>query len=155
MTLPAPERASRTRPLLQWLTALAVMLCTATLHANPIPIGSSERSISVDDISIDVYTYKPANYSGGPILLVLHGLGANAPGYRNSAIPLADARGFRLDRASAHPSLLTDDPALPAPSGPTPGPGPGSGNKTLHFDPIRDGSPGSPPSRARCVASDA
>lgn len=31
--------------------------------------------------------------------------------------PLADARGFRLDRASAHPSLLTDDPTAPAPSG--------------------------------------
>lgn len=28
------------------------------------------------------------------MLLVLHGLGTNAPGYRNSAIPLADARGF-------------------------------------------------------------
>ncbi|GAA3823501.1 proteasome accessory factor PafA2 [Cellulomonas soli] len=31
--------------------------------------------------------------------------------------PLHDARGFRLDRASAHPSLLTDDAAVPAPSG--------------------------------------
>ncbi|NTW38441.1 MAG: proteasome accessory factor PafA2 [Cellulomonadaceae bacterium] len=35
--------------------------------------------------------------------------------------PLADARGFRLQRASAHPSLLTDDPLRPAPSGPTAG----------------------------------
>ncbi|WP_041553403.1 depupylase/deamidase Dop [Cellulomonas fimi] len=31
--------------------------------------------------------------------------------------PLHDARGFRLQRASAHPSLLTDDPQTPAPSG--------------------------------------
>jgi len=31
--------------------------------------------------------------------------------------PLHDARGFHLQRASAHPSLLTDDPAAPAPSG--------------------------------------
>ena len=31
--------------------------------------------------------------------------------------PLKDARGFHLQRASAHPSLLTDDPARPAPSG--------------------------------------
>jgi proteasome accessory factor A len=31
--------------------------------------------------------------------------------------PLADARGFRLQRAAAHPSMLTDDPSLPAPSG--------------------------------------
>ena len=34
--------------------------------------------------------------------------------------PLLDARGFRLDRAAAHPSLLTDDPDRPAPSGETP-----------------------------------
>lgn len=34
--------------------------------------------------------------------------------------PLADARGFRLDRASVHPSLLTDDPTRPAPAGPVP-----------------------------------
>lgn len=31
--------------------------------------------------------------------------------------PLNDARGYRLDRAAAHPSLLTDDPSAPAPSG--------------------------------------
>ncbi|WP_454777982.1 depupylase/deamidase Dop [Georgenia muralis] len=30
--------------------------------------------------------------------------------------PLADARGFRLDRASARPSQLTDDPDAPAPA---------------------------------------
>nr|WP_142120766.1 depupylase/deamidase Dop [Rarobacter faecitabidus] len=35
--------------------------------------------------------------------------------------PLRDARGFELSRASAHPSLLTDDPARPAPSGETGG----------------------------------
>lgn len=31
--------------------------------------------------------------------------------------PLNDARGFKLERASAHPSMLTDNPDLPAPSG--------------------------------------
>ena len=31
--------------------------------------------------------------------------------------PLNDMRGMRLDRASAHPSQLTDDPLRPAPSG--------------------------------------
>jgi Pup amidohydrolase len=35
--------------------------------------------------------------------------------------PLADARGFRLQRASAHPSLLTDDPEAPAQPGPVAG----------------------------------
>ncbi|WP_223148107.1 depupylase/deamidase Dop [Actinotalea sp. JY-7885] len=32
--------------------------------------------------------------------------------------PLADARGFRLERSAADPSLLTDDPQRPAPPGP-------------------------------------
>lgn len=36
--------------------------------------------------------------------------------------PLQDARGFHLQRAAAHPSLLTDDPARPAPSGDGPQP---------------------------------
>ncbi|WP_028047809.1 depupylase/deamidase Dop [Cellulomonas sp. URHE0023] len=31
--------------------------------------------------------------------------------------PLHDARGFHLQRASAHPSMLTDEPEAPAPSG--------------------------------------
>lgn len=35
--------------------------------------------------------------------------------------PLLDARGFHVQRASAHPSLLTDDPSRPAPSGPVAG----------------------------------
>ncbi|WP_050758464.1 depupylase/deamidase Dop [Xylanimonas cellulosilytica] len=32
--------------------------------------------------------------------------------------PLADARGFHVRRSAAHPSMLTDDPARPAPPGP-------------------------------------
>ncbi|WP_108719815.1 depupylase/deamidase Dop [Miniimonas sp. S16] len=37
--------------------------------------------------------------------------------------PLSDARGWRLDRAAAHPSQLTDDPDRPAPSGDDADPG--------------------------------
>ena len=44
--------------------------------------------------------------------------------------PLADQRGGRLDRASAHPSLLTDDPDVPAPAGDAP-PGPATGDAPL------------------------
>lgn len=40
--------------------------------------------------------------------------------------PLQDARGFHVPRASAHPTLLTDDPTRPAPSGPTAAPGSGA-----------------------------
>ena len=44
--------------------------------------------------------------------------------------PLQDARGFHLQRASAHPSLLTDDPSRPAPAGPVAGTGAGTGAPT-------------------------
>ena len=59
--------------------------------------------------------------------------------------PLADLRGGRLDRAAAHPSLLTDDPARPAPSGDAPGHGPGAPSDRAPAD----GAPvGRPASRA-------
>jgi pimeloyl-ACP methyl ester carboxylesterase len=44
--------------------------------------------------AIEVSAYKPAQYAGGDILLVLHGLGTNAPGYRDYAVPLADRLGL-------------------------------------------------------------
>lgn len=68
--------------------------CATTLHAEPLPAGSSQRSVSINGEIIELHTYKPSQYADGPILLVLHGLGANASGYRDYAIPLADARGF-------------------------------------------------------------
>ena len=49
--------------------------------------------------------------------------GTSAPAVRwdyEDEDPLADLRGGRLERASAHPSLLTDDPSRPAPSGDAP-----------------------------------
>ena len=77
------------------LTALLICIaCVAVARAEPIPAGSSQRSVSIGDEVIELHTYKPPQYAGGPILLVLHGLGTNASGYRDSAIPLADARGF-------------------------------------------------------------
>lgn len=62
--------------------------------AQPFPEGKSQRSIDIAGESIDIHAYKPPGYAGGEILLVLHGLGTNAPGYRDYAIPLADRLGF-------------------------------------------------------------
>jgi len=59
------------------------------------------------------------------VVTTYRALAARADGARGKARwdyddedPLQDARGFHLQRASAHPSLLTDDPTRPAPSGP-------------------------------------
>ena len=79
---------------------------------------------------------QPGRPQANPMLLSSHVVAAyavltarDAPGHRArwdyaDEDPLADARGFRLNRASAHPSLLTDDPGRAAPSGPVP---PGTG----------------------------
>ncbi|WP_166852140.1 depupylase/deamidase Dop [Isoptericola sp. BMS4] len=58
--------------------------------------------------------------------------------------PLQDARGFHLQRASAHPSLLTDDPSRPAPAGPS-----------ADVPPAHDGAgvPGGTPASARVSAA--
>jgi poly(3-hydroxybutyrate) depolymerase len=76
------------------LAALLLATTAAALHAEPLPAGKSQRNVTIGDEIIALHTYKPPQYSGGPILLVLHGLGTNAPGYRDYAIPLADARGL-------------------------------------------------------------
>jgi pimeloyl-ACP methyl ester carboxylesterase len=78
---------------LRLLLVLALCGCAA-LRAEPFPEGRSVRTISIAGEDIEVHAYKPAGYAGGPILLVLHGLGTNAPGYRDYAIPAADAQGW-------------------------------------------------------------
>ncbi len=88
------EPGMRASLLMHWATAVALVIYATMLYANPIPIGYSQQTISVADEDIQIHTYKPQRYAGGSILLVLHGLGANASGYRNSAVPLADAHGF-------------------------------------------------------------
>ncbi len=80
----------------RWAAALLLALSAATLRADPIPAGASQGTINIAGHDISIHTYKPAHYNGGSILLVLHGLGANAPGYRNYAVPLADAHGFLI-----------------------------------------------------------
>lgn len=82
------------------LTTLAgIALCLTAFiaspaHADPIAVGKGHLTVDVDGAAIDVYTYKPERYAGGAVLLTLHGVGRNAEGYRNHAIPLADRHGL-------------------------------------------------------------
>lgn len=63
-------------------------------QAEPLPLGKSQHTVTVGSETIELQVYKPAHYAGGPLLLVLHGLGRNAAGYRDYAMPLADAQGW-------------------------------------------------------------
>ncbi|HEY5515160.1 MAG TPA: proteasome accessory factor PafA2 family protein, partial [Pengzhenrongella sp.] len=69
---------------------------------------------------------QPGRPTANPMLLSSHVVAAHVParaGSRNRTRwdyddedPLHDARGFRLQRAAAQPSMLTDDPAKAAPA---------------------------------------
>ncbi|MGE5522442.1 MAG: alpha/beta hydrolase [Rhodospirillaceae bacterium] len=75
---------------------LALILGCPTLPAaaEPFASGASERILDIGGIPLHVYAYKPPEYRAGDILLVLHGLGRNAAGYRQYAKPLAHRYGF-------------------------------------------------------------
>ena len=55
----------------------------------PIPVGSAQFIMMAPD-PITVFTYKPAGYSNGPLLVVFHGVDRNAEEYRNHAICMAE-----------------------------------------------------------------
>jgi|JI6StandDraft_1071083.scaffolds.fasta_scaffold05573_4 poly(3-hydroxybutyrate) depolymerase len=68
----------------------ALSLIATLCAAEPLPAGKAKLSIAVRDEAFDVFTYRPASFQNGPLLVVMHGLGRNADGYRDHAVPLAD-----------------------------------------------------------------
>jgi pimeloyl-ACP methyl ester carboxylesterase len=61
--------------------------------ARSIPIGSADRVVRIGKHRLRVYTYKPANYRGGPLLVVFHGMNRDADNYRDHAKSIADRFG--------------------------------------------------------------
>lgn len=76
------------------ILGLLLMLHASSAGADPLPLGVAQKTIDIDGIPLQVYSYKPADYDHGPLLISLHGLGRNAGGYRDYAVPLADRHGF-------------------------------------------------------------
>lgn len=70
-----------------------LLLALPALSA-PVPSGKSRLTLEIDGTPIEVHTYKPERYSGGAVLLTLHGVGRNASGYRDHAVPIAERHGF-------------------------------------------------------------
>ena len=68
---------------------LAALLSLPILAAKPLPVGSSRFTVSTSD-PISAFTYKPACYVDGPLLVVFHGVDRNAKEYRNHAIGMAE-----------------------------------------------------------------
>jgi hypothetical protein len=72
---------------------LGLALVAFTARAE-IPTGKAQLTLHVRGVPIEVYTYKPSKFERQALVLVLHGLGRNASGYRDYAVPLADRLGL-------------------------------------------------------------
>jgi len=68
---------------------VAVLAIAARAFGAPLPEGPARFTLPGAE-PLTVFTYKPANYAGGPLLVVFHGVGRNADGYRDHAIAMAD-----------------------------------------------------------------
>ncbi|MBI3882434.1 MAG: hypothetical protein HY301_20540 [Verrucomicrobia bacterium] len=60
----------------------------------PLSLGKSQLTLPLNGKPIEVFTYRPANFTNGPLLVVMHGLNRNADNYRDYAVPLADTFGM-------------------------------------------------------------
>lgn len=80
----------RRRHSLQLAVLGLACLLAGVLHAEPLPVGSGRIECPNDGEPITVFTYKPATYRNGPLLVICHGVGRNAEDYRNFAITMAE-----------------------------------------------------------------
>ena len=69
-------------------------LLMSVLMAEPtstsIPIGKSMVEARFGEVSLKLFTYKPPNYSTGPMLMVFHGVLRNADEYRDDSVEMGD-----------------------------------------------------------------
>lgn len=80
--------------MIRHLAALMIFACLAiSARAAPIPTGDGYQVVKTGEYNLEVFTYKPAGYSDGPLLMVFHGLERNADGYRDYAKSMADRFG--------------------------------------------------------------
>ena len=86
--------AARSLPVLfSILTAVTIGASAPPTYAAalaPIGAGANQYTIAVGGEDMTVFTYRPTNCANPSLLLVFHGLGRNAAGYRDSARPIAD-----------------------------------------------------------------
>ncbi|MDP1579101.1 MAG: hypothetical protein Q8M02_02410 [Candidatus Didemnitutus sp.] len=71
---------------------LVGLLWVSALHAASIKVGPGALQIDLG-MPVTLYTYRPVNYTDGPIILVFHGVNRNAENYRNNAIAMAERFG--------------------------------------------------------------
>jgi poly(3-hydroxybutyrate) depolymerase len=76
------------------LSSALAFLIPLYAFGTPLPSGKSELTVDVDGAAIEIHAYKPERRAARGVLLTLHGVGRNAAGYRDHAIPIAERHGF-------------------------------------------------------------
>lgn len=68
-----------------------VIFTTSAMVALAAPVPTGKGKVTVDiGVPLEVFTYKPAGYTDGPLIVVFHGVNRNADEYRDFAITLAE-----------------------------------------------------------------
>jgi dienelactone hydrolase len=80
--------------VLPFLLLLSAASLPVSLRAAPIPSGDGYQIVKIRGSNLEVFTYKPAGYDGGPLLLVMHGVERDADVYRDNARTIADRFGM-------------------------------------------------------------
>ncbi|WP_406700788.1 hypothetical protein V5E97_18540 [Singulisphaera sp. Ch08] len=71
-----------------------LLLACLTIGQGSIPAGSAKLSLDLPAAKMEVFTYKPANYRDGAMLMVFHGMLRNADEYRDHARAMGDRFGM-------------------------------------------------------------
>jgi poly(3-hydroxybutyrate) depolymerase len=79
--------------ILRMLPLFVVLVFLSVAHAESIPPGQGQLSIDIDGRALELFTYRPANFHNGPLIVACHGVLRNAEEYRTFAQGLADQLG--------------------------------------------------------------
>jgi pimeloyl-ACP methyl ester carboxylesterase len=72
------------------------LTCLVLIGQGELPAGASKIAVEVGEKRLDVFTYKPADYRDGPMLVVFHGTLRDADTYRDHAKELGDRLGMLI-----------------------------------------------------------
>lgn len=65
-------------------------LCVFMSEPAAIPQGKAVVDVQFDDVTLKLFTYKPKDFSDGPMIMVFHGVLRNADEYRDDSIEMGD-----------------------------------------------------------------
>jgi pimeloyl-ACP methyl ester carboxylesterase len=78
----------------RWISLLCGWLTAGSCWGvEPWPAGTNVLAVTLGQTPIRVFTYRPAEYRDGPLIVVFHGMNRNADTYRDNARGLGDRFG--------------------------------------------------------------